>query len=525
MHRCLQIKELVTQILSHLPTGQESAHWGYYHPAHRSIQPQLRDLAVIARTCTTFHGHTLDVLWSSSTLINLLRCMPPDLWSMADAKRMTTKRLHRPVRVTDWERVRVYASRVKRLFSDSRDCGLSEVFPTISLCLPGDLLQTLQSLYWRHSEEDFHYIHLFLRPSITTIFFEPSSALALSLISALAPKCPKLKKNVTITSSYSADDARAPKTRAVSLFVRELKCVESISVNVLDTEALEQIRRFPSLTSLQLRALPAAFTFFSTADTQSFVSLRSLILDCLDIVPTTRFLGGLSQIPLVSFSVSFPDYYTAALAHTFYTTLPTAFSPSYLTNLCLDTDPQDINMADAANYLIHRDSVRLLTCFVNLTHLYISSPVGMDLNDATISDLARAWPRIESLSLSSHRYISLRPGVTLECLLSLATNCPRLARLTMTFDGTVVPAPNRNRVSQHQLDSIDVDRAISLGHLSEPATEREEEEYDDLDEAQMIEQAEAIGFHNLWKEVEALLPDLLAIREEERIWAKNAWGS
>lgn len=57
--------------------------------------------------------------------------------------------------------------------------------------------------------------------------------------------------------------------------------------------------------------------------------------------------------------------------------------------------------------------------------------------------------------------------------------------------------------------------------LKRIATERDEEGYDDLNEAQMREQAEVIGFHTLWKEAEALLPDLLAIREEERIWAKN----
>jgi hypothetical protein len=44
------------------------------------LQPSLQDLAVLARMCSTFHIPALDHLWRSSDLVNLLRCMPTDVW-------------------------------------------------------------------------------------------------------------------------------------------------------------------------------------------------------------------------------------------------------------------------------------------------------------------------------------------------------------------------------------------------------------------------------------------------------------
>jgi hypothetical protein len=75
MHRCLRIQELLALIFSHLDLTEHSGRQSY-----NSRQPTLQDLAVLARTCCTFHGPALDHLWRSSALVNLLRCMPADLW-------------------------------------------------------------------------------------------------------------------------------------------------------------------------------------------------------------------------------------------------------------------------------------------------------------------------------------------------------------------------------------------------------------------------------------------------------------
>jgi hypothetical protein len=76
MHHCLKILEIVDMVCSHLepstlpwPTG--------------TGDKRFHNLAVIARTCTTFKGPALDYLWRSTTLERLFTyCMPSDVWAI-----------------------------------------------------------------------------------------------------------------------------------------------------------------------------------------------------------------------------------------------------------------------------------------------------------------------------------------------------------------------------------------------------------------------------------------------------------
>ncbi|KAJ7682015.1 hypothetical protein DFH06DRAFT_285473 [Mycena polygramma] len=73
MHRSLQIPEVIAMICSQLK------------PIPWIREAGERDLAVLARTCTFFHDAGLDALWShQDTLMNLVRCMPADLWKVLE---------------------------------------------------------------------------------------------------------------------------------------------------------------------------------------------------------------------------------------------------------------------------------------------------------------------------------------------------------------------------------------------------------------------------------------------------------
>lgn len=73
MHPTLHIPELVGAVFRNLdPSWTEDA--------------QLQDLAVLARTCTGFHDIALDALWRHQYgILNLIRCMPADLWEVVEA--------------------------------------------------------------------------------------------------------------------------------------------------------------------------------------------------------------------------------------------------------------------------------------------------------------------------------------------------------------------------------------------------------------------------------------------------------
>ncbi|KAJ7117837.1 hypothetical protein C8R44DRAFT_791496 [Mycena epipterygia] len=76
MHRCLRIPEIVAMICVHLDPHPEFRGW----PA--SKQPWLRDFAAVTRTCVDLYSPSLDSLWRSATLENLLLCMSSDVWAL-----------------------------------------------------------------------------------------------------------------------------------------------------------------------------------------------------------------------------------------------------------------------------------------------------------------------------------------------------------------------------------------------------------------------------------------------------------
>ncbi|KAJ7878350.1 hypothetical protein B0H14DRAFT_3435621 [Mycena olivaceomarginata] len=84
--------------------------------------------------------------------------------------------------------------------------------------------------------------------------------------------------------------------------------------------------------------------------------------------------------------------------------------------------PEDDNIAD---YMILGGAVQRLSCFVNLVLVSLQSPFGFDLDDATASALASAWPQLRILTLSADR-----------------PHCPRLSHLTIGLTAVTVPLAN-----------------------------------------------------------------------------------
>ncbi|KAJ7840905.1 hypothetical protein B0H13DRAFT_1636058 [Mycena leptocephala] len=75
--------------------------------------------------------------------------------------------------------------------------------------------------------------------------------------------------------------------------------------------------------------------------------------------------------------------------------------------------------------------------FIELRVLRIRVPSGHDLDDATIYDMARSWPRIEELIFGSAARIN--PRCTLLALRHLSQHCPLLEMLELTLDASSVP--------------------------------------------------------------------------------------
>ncbi|KAJ7017941.1 hypothetical protein C8F04DRAFT_1243606 [Mycena alexandri] len=300
--------------------------------------------------------------------------------------------------------------------------------------------------------DDFQYIDGFLASGLTTIRIPHTSLAALTLLSTLALRCPQLIDIVFFPRG--APHLRLMAVSSVSACVCGLHGVERLSADALDPQALEHLSRLPSLRYLGLGELLSSI-LPTHDDEASFPSLQTLYFHA-EIQSPSRFFEWCKNIPLVGFTAECPTFSTADEVHRLFSATAGGITHSSLTEFTLDhkfDSPDDAS--DAPNYLIRSSSLRHLFCFANLTSVSVLSAVGFDLDDATVTDMARSWRHIERLEFQSY-YGTPAPRTTLQCLEAFSKYCPRLTKLALAFDVTVLPMSQGDR-SLESLESLDVD--------------------------------------------------------------------
>ncbi|KAJ6451429.1 hypothetical protein C8R45DRAFT_1042058, partial [Mycena sanguinolenta] len=366
---------------------------------------------VLARTLTVFSNHALRLIWNTVTLLNLLGCLPSDSFELRTiGKGYSTKhimRLLRPLQKSDFDCVSVYAPHVKHLFSYPRFTDLSHVFPSARPWLSENMLPSLQALDWMHNEDDFQYMDCFLAPQLTTICILHTSLAALTLLSSLALRCLQLTDVTLFPRGTPA--LRLQAVSAVSVCIRSLHGIKRLFADMLDRLALEHFTHdneviFPSLQTL----------YFSS-----------------EIESPSRFLEWGNKVPLVEFTAECPAFSTrASTLNRLFSAAAGGISHSSLTEFSFDNEFDSFDFFDSANYIIRSSSLRSLFCFVNLTSVTVLSAVGIDLDDTTVTDMARSWHHIERLDLPSYYLhdLSLESLKNLDVEASPIVTAPPVAR-------------------------------------------------------------------------------------------------
>ncbi|KAJ7020719.1 hypothetical protein C8F04DRAFT_285623 [Mycena alexandri] len=141
-------------------------------------------------------------------------------------------------------------------------------------------------------------------------------------------------------------------------------------------------------------------------------------------------------------------------------------------------------------------------------------------------DAAQAWPCLEDLTLDSFSRPFTPPLLTIESLYSLAQHCPRLRSLHLTLDATTLPAPRslaNGLGPQRKLTTM----CIAQSAISQPRAIARllSDIFPNLrviSQAQYFDDpsAEMQANYARWKEVEGLVPEFVAVREEERARAQ-----
>ncbi|KAJ7891438.1 hypothetical protein B0H13DRAFT_1887211 [Mycena leptocephala] len=127
---------------------------------------------------------------------------------------------------------------------------------------------------------------------------------------------------------------------------------------------------------------------------------------------------------------------------------------SFLTTLTIKNPGVTIQYPpDPQKYRLDITTLRILFCFRNLTCVVIECPLGFELEDSAMLDMAQAWPHIESLQMRFHDATPAKPSATLGCLHYFAWHC-RVLRV-MALDATVVP-PTDGISMQNCLEQLHV---------------------------------------------------------------------
>ncbi|KAJ7048387.1 hypothetical protein C8F01DRAFT_1380194 [Mycena amicta] len=502
MHRCLQIPEIVLQVIELASTI--------------STWPKGTFLS-LALVCRAFEDPALDELWrdlGTRGLEYILRCFPADLLKVVVAPHKFVVRLLRPVALADWDRPLRYCNRVRKYDFVDTDTSFvhvefakySNAFTFLSFGVPGEcLFPRLESLTW--NAEAVNHIRLFLSPHLKKIQLEAY--------------------HWWMCRSVAGDDweednvCSVADRKAISAFVRSLNKLTRLVVPALDPEAFYHIATLPGVTSLRLGSLsPDGLPSFPHS-TDLFPKLEDLFISLADMPTAIRVLPLVSKSPLSTLSIiPLPSASTAQVS-AFYAALTVNIPSSSFCALnqyyaVADGDPVDM-------WKISREAFLAVSSFSGLTRLAMSCREGYEIDEATLTSLVRGCPNLVSLNLSQ----SIRETVfTLGTLILIAQHCPYLESLRLTFRTTTIPSlpvdPSSHggeRRTQHPLCALEVGFSTLRDGDAPPIARFLTALFPALPHVwySQLYGAEGTQILERWDEVNGLI---LKLRQEELAWAE-----
>ncbi|KAJ7440343.1 hypothetical protein B0H11DRAFT_2099928, partial [Mycena galericulata] len=539
MHRTFEIPEIVALIFAELK-GPCSIRTG----GHR------RDFAALARTCKSFQGPALDLLWSEqNTLTNVLRCLPRHLW---EEKGDGQLRFLDGIKAADWEIPLSYSRRVQKLsliWFSSVPSGYphfptADVLHTVATYLPpGYLFPNIRDVSWNPPEDSlFPYIGLFLGPKITAarLAFSRNTS-NVSLLPQLALPYPAIESLVINSVVENSELFRRTASRTVLL----LKNIQTLWLDKLDRDALEYLSQLPDLGTLildlpDLQDLGPRSPRMRSVE-RPFPALRTLKFFNTTIEFALEFLDFWPVCFLRDFYIGTEVPATKFITGQIYVTVARQISPATLETLHIqhaeDGEMPTPPAARVADYVVGGPEIAPLFYFRNLTELTLEAPVGFDIDDTTALDMASAWPNLKQFRLGSATDLWYPSRMTLHGLCAFAKHCRNLRSLAISMDATTVPSPDA-QISQSALLHLDV----GPSSIVDPPTVtrfmsslfpslrtiktlndwrwQEEEPLQGEEEQEALER----GYYAKWKQVEGFVPMVAAVRREEQLRARMAGG-
>ncbi|TFY68195.1 hypothetical protein EVG20_g3650 [Dentipellis fragilis] len=462
MHPCLQIPEIVEQIVASLPTAPGA--WMHDQFPSGDISVSKSDALALGRTSRRFLEPALDVVWGSllsvKPILDLLlspvaaaEYLQSDTFSDAVA-------LAERIKKKDKSRYNYYAFRVKAMkLSDYGDVSAS-FYHVLNLCSRHfPLLPNLRFLYWhRNNLETFYFLPVFTGPRLTTLVLNinilpdsPSPAF-FNIFQNIGSSSPRLIK--VVVHDQSQKEKAGHQMALMLSALPALKHVELWCETTWDTWAclatmrdLQSLRFFPAQLpdNKATDAAPLWGALRPAPAASNFAALQRLTLTAHDISGFIHLLSCLAtpqllrvfEIRIASCPPS-SDLHALVNAVASYCPSVTLFSLDMVTYESCEADPRDRVLASQLLAPLLRYQA------MEYFHLHAC---GIIFDAAFMKDVAAAWPDLGHLKIQPHLtdQASLSRDtastITLGGLLPLAERCRHLNKLVMWVAGSAGDVP------------------------------------------------------------------------------------
>ncbi|KAG2140955.1 uncharacterized protein EDB93DRAFT_1105867 [Suillus bovinus] len=438
MHHALKVDDIVYEILQYVKLSKS-------------------DLHSMAMTCSTFSSPALDMLWcQQDSLIPLVKCLPQDTWNV---RYDGTIIFSREPLLPEWERVRIYAARIRKLTVTQYDRSpklsgpvLRQLFALFPPAMLFPRLRTLDSkavyLDWVDFDPAFFLslLRQFFLLELENLKFEIPDG-------ATAYEVQQLFGDLSTNASCLRQWAIHYPHQLLPFVVPKLPKLNGLTIGRISTNLMRQ-----NIANIQhsrcLQTLTLTVDGSNKMEIQppgdmplEFGALENLKLSGVRLAHCKSFLDQVAMPQLAVLEI----HYFGAAKPAEITGLIKSLSTACNTIAFLKEITVVAHSHHNWNHLepgdqLHSNIFRPLLKFRSLHCVQFMNIGEYCLDDEFLEDIAVAWPDLRMLKFAAETHA--RGRVTLTGMLSLATRCKSLRFLQLTFDARHFPtlprAPDGN---------------------------------------------------------------------------------
>ncbi|KIJ63856.1 hypothetical protein HYDPIDRAFT_112834, partial [Hydnomerulius pinastri MD-312] len=456
MHRCLEIPEILLEILEIVFAAKN----GY------------PDVAGLARTCRSFNGPALDVLWCTQlSLLPLVMCFPRDVLEFSSDKRSAsiTVKLAKVPSVQDWERPLLHAKRIRTVEPDRQFWMVATykldkniLQPLLQSCPSQSLLPNLRNLsYFVLSDsghEDASYV------SLLFMVFNPSSLRSLTFRSprGLNPddakgfatklsQCCKYIESIDVSLSLPSIEPYEYVEAFASL--KNLKSFGSTLLGLVDIST-DSFFSYDHTLTFPYPPTPAFFGYDHTLTLpqDAFPSIRNLRLTYCSASFALQLLKSIHSTELMDINLSITGHVAVDVLRELSSAITAC--PSW-------TESMRSLMLSMASSTMSDEDVRPLLALKQLRCLCLGN-TGLVLDDHLLDDMAKAWPMLEHLHLMNDTPSRSASNATLKGLVPFTRYCPNLVSVGLRLDAREIPTLSNSKDLSHPASAVEDRSAISI---------------------------------------------------------------